>query len=577
MRLARCAAVMCLLAAAWAQFTLAPTAAATSRARSASVESRARERALNAYLHTRHTKGARVGRQRRRDPRASAAVVGGTLSTIEQRPFQVAVLTKFEYEGVKHSFLCGGSVLDTGHVVTAGHCAINPFSETTLPASAFVVVAGASRLTAEEIEKGPTVQARFVTGVRVHPYYAYGAGAGAPDDVAVLALESVLKQSTAVTPIALPASTANPPEGTPATLSGYGLENASEGAEELNGNLYSLGTSLLFPNRCGSETDAVFLCASVPAGTDCNGDSGGPLSSGGTPVLIGVIDTVQLVEGRRCVPGAIDGFVNVAAPEIRDFIEGGEAPPLAPRGKGLSCTYTPVVGDSMTCSPGSWSGGPTFTFLFIDAENHAVYQRGPSASYTFTTANIGRSIVVELEASNSGGTAIVRTTASSLVRPAPPPPPPPQATSAGAAATIPAVGGGQVLGSASASPTSAQIAALLHHVIAALRHAAHAASLRTRGLTVRFTAPEAGTVVIELLQALPAAHGAASARRKPVLVAVAKATFSSAGSARLRIKPTAAGKRMLARAHSLRVLAAAAFTPANGSPVRVRESLTLTH
>ena len=37
------------------------------------------------------------------------------------------------------------------------------------------------------------------------------------------------------------------------------------------------------------------------------------------------LDIVQVLEGARCRLGALNGFVNLTAPEVRDFIEGDEA------------------------------------------------------------------------------------------------------------------------------------------------------------------------------------------------------------------------------------------------------------
>ena len=135
-------------------------------------------------------------------PRARAAVVGGKLVSIEQVPWQVAVFAEFEIEGFKAKILCGGSIIDLSHVVTAGHCGIDPFTEKPLAPSSFHVFAGASTITAKELKEGATAQERPVAAVRIHPYFEYASSEGA-DDVAVLQLAEPLKATAAVKPIAL--------------------------------------------------------------------------------------------------------------------------------------------------------------------------------------------------------------------------------------------------------------------------------------------------------------------------------------------------------------------------------------
>ena len=87
----------------------------------------------------------------------------------------------------------------------------------------------------------------------------------------------------------------SPVEGTGVNLSGYGEENPGI---ELNDKLYSLGTTLIFPRRCGGEADALFLCAASGGGSACFGDSGGPVTVGLSPTRVGVVDTLQLIARR---------------------------------------------------------------------------------------------------------------------------------------------------------------------------------------------------------------------------------------------------------------------------------------
>lgn len=51
-------------------------------------------------------------------PQLSARIVGGAEKDISLRPYQVAVLTSKGGD----NYLCGGSLITYGHVLTAGHC-----------------------------------------------------------------------------------------------------------------------------------------------------------------------------------------------------------------------------------------------------------------------------------------------------------------------------------------------------------------------------------------------------------------------------------------------------------------------
>jgi hypothetical protein len=337
---------------------------------------------------------------------ARAAIVGGSRISIEQAPWQVVVIV---FISETEALLCGGSILDGTEVLTAAHCVVNPSSKAEIPPEDILVGAGT-----ENIEIEPE-QVRLAGGVRVHPYYNPYAALPAPDDVAVLGLEGSLVFDRDVQPIAPVSAGSLLPDGTAVDLTGFGRQNPEE---ELNGRLYGIGMTLGFSRECSGELDALFLCARSPDGSSCSGDSGSGLTFSGTPAtLVGVTDTVQVIDGKPCLPGAIGGFVNLAAPEIRDFVlEGNESPPRAPRGGGAAIRGITMVRDTLSCEPGGWSNAPTFTYVFIDSNDGEVLQQGPSPTYTLTKADIGRSILCEVLAANAGGTGVGRTPALGAVQ-----------------------------------------------------------------------------------------------------------------------------------------------------------------
>jgi hypothetical protein len=355
-----------------------------------------------------------------RQPRAHSAIVGGYQISIERAPWQVALLGEIpvEIEG-RSGFLeelCGGAILSETRVITAAHCMFDPRTGEQAPAEDFLVVAGSSDLDAAE----STEQDVGVASIHVHPYFDYSAGRGAPDDVAILKLSRSLDlYGTDANAIRVASAGSMLPEGSRVELAGFGEQRRGS---EPDGELYLLDMSLGASRACGGEADAVFLCASAPAGSACVGDSGGGLVSWvGTPTLLGIVSTLGVTSEEDCYEGADSGVTNLAAPEIRDFIEDEAAlPPKAPRGgAGVKLTNpygnsNAEVGESLTCSPGSWSGSPTFTYSFIDSADGQVLQSGSSSTYQVTTADGSQAIVCELQAANAGGTAVELTTAVSV-------------------------------------------------------------------------------------------------------------------------------------------------------------------
>jgi hypothetical protein len=361
--------------------------------------------------------------------RAHAAIVGGSEISVEHAPWQVAVFQAIPVEEGFAITLCGGVILGETSIVTAGHCATNPVTETKASPEHMLVVAGLSNLENEEASE----QVAEVQAVRVHPYFDYAAGPGTADDVAVLTLAKPLSLGgSAAQAIGMVPAGGEPPEGTPVELTGFGEENPA--TEELTGQLHSLGMTVLYSRECGGEADALFACASAPAGSACSGDSGSGLTARNpTPSVLGITDTVEVRSGQRCVNGAVSGFANLAAPEIRDFVEGSEAPPQAPRGGKALIRGVPSVGHALICEPGSWSNGPTFTYTFIDSAGSQILQQGTSSTYSLSAADVGRQILCQVQAANAGGTGIGRTPPLEAIQAAtsgqtPPPPvlqPPP--------------------------------------------------------------------------------------------------------------------------------------------------------
>ena len=356
-------------------------------------------------------RGLRAGSHRSHRDRAHAAIVGGGPVKTEQAPWQVLVLGRISNTEV---LICGGAILNATEVLTAGHCVFNPNTEAPFLPSEIEIRGGAENFKSAV----PGEQRSLASGVRVHPYYVNDpeATGPSPDDVAVLELHTPLVFSNTAKAIGLVQEGPAPAEGTSVDLTGFGAENALTGA--LDGTLNAIGLTVGFSGVCGGRSDALFVCASTPAGSDCFGDSGSALTlPGSPPSLAGVTDTTQVIRGK-CFDGAMGGFANVAAPEIRDFIvDKSPAPPHAPRGGGASVHGVNRVGETLHCEPGSWENSPAFTYTFINSAGSSTLQEGPSPTYALTSADIGRTIGCQVLASNVGGTGVARSPTLAPVRP----------------------------------------------------------------------------------------------------------------------------------------------------------------
>lgn len=389
---------------------------------------------------------------------ANPAIVGGGGISITLAPWQVEVEEVIPVAGGEPMvFICGGSILGTKKVLTAAHCVFNESKQ--VPAADILVTAGTSDFKKAE----PGAEQVKVSEIRVHPDYAPNPGAteDIPDDVAVLELEQALVPGPAIRPIELAPAGSALPEGTAVDVAGFGEEDPLTVPPELNGTLNSIAMNLVSSHECGGEADAVFLCARTARGSVCFGDSGSGLTVPESPAmpgvsaepvrLVGVTDTTE----EKCADNALAGFANVTAPEIREFIEGSETPPRAPRGGGSKIAGTPEVGHALTCQPGTWSGSPTFSYAFFDNANKEVQGAGSSPTYTPSAAEVGRTILCEVNATTTGGTGTSRTEATSPIAAAPVIPVPQVETIAPSKG--PAAGGTPVVEGATGGPSDAAL------------------------------------------------------------------------------------------------------------------------
>ncbi len=349
-------------------------------------------------------------------------IINGQEASISQFPWQVYVEGGPFKEGGK-TFItsCGGSILDSTHILTAAHCVDVEGTTVEHPAAAFLVASGASNIN----EPPSTIQVKGVASIRTHPYYTVSPEI--KDDVAVLTLDTPLELSEGkdAEPIPLVPAGATPAPGTTLSLSGYGKEAGAESAQP-DGKLYSTTLTAISSDACRSQVglnSAVLLCAESASSSGCQGDSGGPLTEGSPAVEVGIVD----FGGKECPVAHPNVFTNIAAPEIRDFIEGSESPPVAPRQTSPPVMKwfgsSPIAFVPLTCESGAWSGSPTLAYTFqVENASAQMLQSGPGNVFAPLGSLVGSAVVCIAQATNPGGTSTGRSVATPAIAPDTTPP-----------------------------------------------------------------------------------------------------------------------------------------------------------
>lgn len=335
------------------------------------------------------------------DREARPRIVGGTVLTSNaSAAHTVAIQTQF---GPTTFGGCSGTVLDALHVVTAAHC----FVKDGMVATAENVRLGVGHhdIATPEGRAATTVVA--AAALRVHPLYR---ASSFPDDIAVITLAAPLDLSTgkvAALPM-VPVGTYLA-SGTAVRVTGFG---ASSSEAHDFGTLRSVTMRSQTAGLCGTDAPAVMLCTFRRGHAACEGDSGGTAAIDSGRVLVGVTDTAI----KDCAAG-LNLFANVAAPEIRAFIDAAlaeqtltpEQIQVAPRGgRTIRVTGTTRVGRLITCRRGTWSGKPRFRYSFvrIKGKREQSQKLNRKKTYRLQPSDRGWRITCAVEASNAGGTGV---------------------------------------------------------------------------------------------------------------------------------------------------------------------------
>ncbi|XP_063608356.1 trypsin-3-like [Penaeus indicus] len=211
-------------------------------------------------------------------PKSAGAtkIVGGQASQPGEYPWMVRLSIRVGFL----TYLCGGSIITSLHIITAAHCVDYRAPEVT-------VVAGEHNVETEDEGITQTIGAKKVA---MHPKFDATTSA---NDIAVITLQSPLEWTDNVGPICLP------PDKTfgnsEAVIVGWGLlDNLDLTPPD---ELQEAGVTVFDHGECKSAhafsnfpvTDK-HICAADPGQIACRGDSGGPLMTkeNGLWLLLGV-------------------------------------------------------------------------------------------------------------------------------------------------------------------------------------------------------------------------------------------------------------------------------------------------
>jgi secreted trypsin-like serine protease len=395
-------------------------------------------------------------------------VNGGSVLDIAQRPYQVALWDPAAGDPNSGQF-CGGAILDATHVVTAAHCLVDSGNALGSP-RAVNVLAGTNDLT---LTSGADVKDIPAATLSIDAGYDPGTH---DHDVGIVELASPLWDTSGPAPTIdgvnkiAPIPLVDGPTfdgwlanaGTTtvtATVSGWGDTNAEPaggaGSPSFPSVLQTVDIPLIPEDTCAAAfaadpfktqiTGTTLFCAGVDdadPSTDpthnrdaCQGDSGGPLaisSNQTTPappddfVLAGLVDS-----GFGCAQQNLPG-IYTSVSGVSGFISASEPSLLSAPTAGTSAQ----VGQTLTCSPGTWTGSPSFLYRFYrETGGDPIPISTQAADPTFTlppsTAN-GR-VFCEVQAeqapvqrtADSADVTVAPVPSPPPVQPPPPPPPPP--------------------------------------------------------------------------------------------------------------------------------------------------------
>lgn len=255
------------------------------------------------------------------------------------------------------------------------------------------------------------------------------------DDAAVLTLAQPFDPGPDIASVPVAGAGQQAPVGSTGVIYGWGQSSPGQ----VDGFEHYLDMTV------GNSWDCDFgepsyICASSSTGDTCSGDSGAGLieDKDGTPMLFGVLDTIDAPTDELCTEGHQTGFTDVTSPQVAEWLQGVAPSPLAPVVQsvaGETQAADPYPGGWITCTPPSFSDAATVNVLFVDSGSDTVLQDSTSDKYVIPASEQGRTVGCVFEAINAGGVTYLPDGFLLTIGAAPPPPVPPATPSVTTATT----------------------------------------------------------------------------------------------------------------------------------------------
>ncbi|XP_058817971.1 trypsin epsilon-like [Topomyia yanbarensis] len=220
----------------------------------------------------------------------STRIIGGTETTIEEYPYQVALL-------YQNQQICGGSIVAHSWVLTAAHCLdwYPPISDTT-------------------IRTGSTSRSSGGTVHSIHYYHIHEQNEWFDVRYDVATIRVKLPFSDAARAI-IPLANTEWVDGTDAIITGWGVNEHGETPDKL----HMVAVPVVDRSICNEKWDGLItddmICAGDMGIGSCRGDSGGPA------VQLNTLHGIVSWGPYDCGIGLPVIYTNVAHPSIRSFIK----------------------------------------------------------------------------------------------------------------------------------------------------------------------------------------------------------------------------------------------------------------
>lgn len=268
-------------------------------------------------------------------------IVGGQPTTIEEWPWQVAIVRPPDGRNGYERQFCGGSLVDTRVVLTAAHCVYDSDAGAFSPPRKFSIVSGRTTLSSNQGAETPVSEVfYFVSG----PSGPQPQSQSQPTSSPPLYDESTSRWDVVLLELATPAPAparpvliANQPErglwnpGAQAFVTGWG--STATAAGPYPDNLQEGEVEIIDDGTCetsqvgGSFDPRTMVCAGKfpQGGTDtCQGDSGGPLVVPAGTAQFRLVGVTSF--GTGCAfPTQPGVYARVGDNPIRDAVAAGVA------------------------------------------------------------------------------------------------------------------------------------------------------------------------------------------------------------------------------------------------------------